>query len=145
MYRNKAKSKKELAKLQQLSPENTATLGKVFWRMVSEYGLSNKQVATLLDVTPAQVSNLSKSQKIPQKAEAYSRVGQLLGIKKCLEVQYPINSGVKANWLKIKRKTFHGLSAIDFITEDIFQTGMRLFQVRRTMDLWRVGAIPELI
>ncbi|SMF17819.1 hypothetical protein [Pseudobacteriovorax antillogorgiicola] len=133
------------AKLQALSSENTATLGKVFWRLVDEYDLSNKQVATILDVTTAQVSNLSRTRKIPQKAEAYARVGQLLGIKKCLEVQYPVNPKVKSNWLKVKREAFQGASAIDFITEDMFQTGVRLFQVRRLMDLWRVGSIPELI
>ena len=131
--------------LMSLSARNTEALGKVFWRLADEYSLSSKQIAIILDVTPAQVSNLRRSLKIPQKAEAYTRVGQLLGIKKCLEIQYPVNPAVKSAWLGKQREIFQNKSAIEFITEDVFQTGLRLFQVRRLMDLRRVGTIPELV
>ena len=113
------KNKSRVNSAMNMSAGNTEILGRAFWKVVREYGLSNKQVAILLDVTTAQVSNLIKDDKIPQKAEVYQRVGQILGIKKCLEIQYPLNPKTKAGWLKVKRQTFEGRSALEYLTENV--------------------------
>lgn len=72
------------------------------------------------------------------------RLGHLPGIKKNLEILFPCNPVVRANWLRIKRDAFKGKSALELIKEGSFESMNRLFTVRRMLDVLRSGAINEL-
>lgn len=140
----KAMEKLDTKRLEQVNKANAHVMGRVFFRMAEEYSFKNSEIATILDVTMASVSNLKRDKMLPLKAEAFARTGQLLGIKKTLEIMFPRNPEVKSKWLQRQREVFKGKSALELICEDKFRTGERLFKVRRVLDLWRNGLILEL-
>ena len=126
--------------------QTTQALGKIFWLIATEYNFTPTQIKTILDIyNPQTYSNYKKGKKIRESGDSYRRVGHLLGIKKNLEILYPRNPEVCAKWLSVKRKTFHDLSAVEFISEVPFESFERLAAVRRLLDRLRNGSILELL
>lgn len=128
-----------------LTSENTKLLGRAFWAICSEYGLTSKDQMAILGVSNRQtLNNLKRSAKISQSYDSYRRVSLLLGVKKNLEILFPMDSDIRANWLHVVRDTFKGHSALDFVAIDPVESQARLFTVRRLLDMLRNGSIPEL-
>ncbi|MFW7380092.1 MAG: hypothetical protein ACOH5I_14860 [Oligoflexus sp.] len=121
-------------------------LGKVLWLLAEEYDLSISELALLLDVGEKTIRNAKKARSFPQPSlDRMRRIGHLLGIKKNLEILFPRNQEIRANWLKVPRETFKGKSALELIEENPLLSMDRLFTVRRILDMYRVGTLSEVI
>jgi hypothetical protein len=81
---------------------------------------------------------LEKRNEIPEDPDKAVRVGHLLGIHQTLRIMYPGNRDLVYKWLKIPRKDFGDLSALQWIARGA-DSMSRLFTVRRYLDAIRVG------
>jgi len=128
------------------SKDEQKALGKVLWLLAEEYNLSISELAILLDVGEKTIRNAKKERNFPQPSlDRIRRIGHLLGIKKNLEILFPRNKEIRANWLKVPRDTFKGKSAMELIEENPLLSMDRLFTVRRILDMYRVGTLSEVI
>lgn len=126
--------------------EELQALGKGLWLLADEYKLGVKELVYLLDVGERTLYEAKKKSEVPSVTnDRILRLGHLLGIKKNLEILFPRNPEVRANWLRVKRDTFKGKSALELIKEGSFESMNRLFTVRRILDMLRSGAIHELV
>ena len=122
------------------------SMGKLLWLIVDEYKLKTREVAAILDCSESSIKKHKHTNSLPKKGEfeIIRRLGNLLGIKKNLEILFPNNPEVKANWLHRKRRIFKDQSAIGMIMEDRLNAGPSLFTIRRVLDMARNGTINDL-
>lgn len=119
---------------------------KFLWLIAEEYGLKTSDLAAIIDCSEASIKKHKSTRTLPKKGEfeVFRRVGDLLGIKKSLEIFFPSNPEIKAKWLHKKREIFKGKSAIELILSDRLNAGLTLSTIRRTLDMARNGIIDDL-
>lgn len=131
---------------QPIAAEQKQALGKGLWLLADEYKLGVKELSYLLDVSERTLYAAKKKDEVPSFTnDRVLRIGYLLGIKKNLEILFPRNPEVRANWLHVNREAFKGKSALELVKEGSFESMNRLFTVRRMLDMLRSGAIHELV
>lgn len=126
----------------EVTKESARTLGKAFWKLAKLYGFTREEQALLLGLKPdnrQRLNSLEAKQEIPVDPDKFQRVGNLLGIHKCLRIMFAHNRDLVYSWMRTPRDIFHNQSALQFIADDPINSFARLFTVRRILDQMRVG------
>lgn len=121
--------------------EIARVLGEAFWNISNHYGLTNRDVSTLLGIKEnrQRIIDLKGANKIPDTPDQIMRASHVAGIHKSLRIMFPNNRDVVYKWMKTPRELFEGKSAMDYISEEPLNSMARLFTVRRLLDKMRVS------
>jgi hypothetical protein len=126
----------------EINKEGAQALGKAFWKIAELYRFTREEQALLLGLKAdnrQRLNALQSKREIPVDADKFNRVGNLLGIHKCLRIMFPHNRDLVYAWMKTPREVFQNQSALQFIASDPVNSFARLFTVRRILDQIRIG------
>jgi hypothetical protein len=126
----------------QIDRPTAQALGKVFWKLMENWGLKAKDQALLLGVKyhAGKLNKYHSDQIIPEDPDKFLRVGHLAGIHKNLRIIFPYNRQAVYNFMQTPQNfLFNGKSPIEIIREGSeINSFHNIAAIRRRLDQLRV-------
>lgn len=110
---------------------NTANVIQLFklWELTVD-----EQCNLLGGISPQQLNKFQKNTARISGRDTIERVGNLLGIHKCLRILYPYNKPVVYKWVKARNKKLHNLTPLDVMLSEGY---IGIAQIRKLTDFMR--------
>lgn len=94
----------------------------------------DEQCNLLGGISPQQLNKFKNGKAHISGRDTIERVGNLLGIHKCLRILYPHNRAVVYNWVKSRNKKLHNLPPLEVMLTEGY---IGIAQIRKLTDFMR--------